>query len=127
MRDHRAVALLEVLQPDAAVVVLRRKAVAQDTVEPLPGGERLRTFERADQLPRGIENLPRGHVDAEIGGAEPQAAQRLRHHRLGDNAGAAPGELAVDALVDVDGKTVAAQHQAGKQAAHRAADHQGAP
>src|SRR5262245_45151700 len=99
MGDHRSTVLFEALKSDTPVIVRRRKAVAQDAVQPLPGSQRLRTFERTDQHTGRIEDLAGGHVHTEFGGAEPEVAQRPRHHRLGDDASAAAGEFALDALV----------------------------
>jgi hypothetical protein len=46
---------------------------------------------------------------------------------LRDDAGAAPGKLAFSPLVDANLKPGAPQQQAREQAAHGAADHDGAP
>ena len=87
MRHHRSAGLLEALQPDAAVIVLGREGVAQDAIEPLPGGQRLRTFDLADDAALGIEDLAGRHLDAEIGrcrcraraaSAAPPAGRRCR-------------------------------------------------
>ena len=50
--------LLEALQAHAAVIVRRRKGVAQDAIEPLPGGQRLRAIDLDDGAALGIEDFP---------------------------------------------------------------------
>ena len=119
-----AAVLLETLETLAAMIMLGRKSVAQDAVEPLPRRQRLRAFVLADYGAVYIEDFPDLRFHTEIGAAHPELFKRSRHDRLRDDAGAAAGELALDPLVDVDRKALPAQHQAREQAAHRAADDQ---
>ena len=110
-------------KPAAAVIALRRKSVAQQPVDPLPGGEHLRAIElarsagpRASRILRVVMSTPSASV------ASPSAAQPLDQFVLRDDAGAAAGQFAVHPLVDIDGPPGAAQQQPAEQAAHRAAD-----
>ena len=109
----------------AVVIALRRKGAAQHVVEPVPRGENLRVRPFQHQPAGEIVDAARRDIDAEVlvpgdaGGVE-----RLLEHRMGDDAGAAPGERAVHPLVDVDVETAAAQQQAGEQPGERAADDQ---
>ena len=109
----------------AVVIALRRKGAAQHVVEPVPRGENLRVRPFQHQPAGEIVDATRRDIDAEVlvpgdaGGVE-----RLLEHRMGDDAGAAPGERAVHPLVDVDVETAAAQQQAGEQPGERPADHQ---
>ncbi len=50
--------------------------------------------------------------------------ERLLEHRMGDDAGAASGQLGMNALIDVDIEPGAAQQQPGEQPGKRPADDQ---
>src|SRR5262249_61884160 len=112
---------------DAAVVAFRREGVAQHAKHPLPGGEHLRAVDPAAHAAAGIEDLPRLELDAEIARVEAERLEDRDQLRLGDDARAAAGQLALDPLEHVHVPATLAQHQAGQQAAHRATDHQRAP
>src|SRR5262249_26785897 len=127
LREHRSFALHEAADAAAAVVVLARKRVTQQPVDALPSRQNLRTRELASHPTRRIEDFPGGDLDPEIGRIDAEPAQRLDQIGLRDNAGAAPCELALDPLEDVDVPAGAPQQQRSQEAAHRAADDQHAP
>ncbi len=126
-RDDRAFGLREARDSAAAVIVLRRERIAHRAVDPLPGGEHLRAFIGTGERAGGIQDLAGGDRNPEIGRIDADPAQRLDQVGLRDDAGAAAGKLALHPLEDVDLPAGAAQQQPGQQAAHGAADHQGAP
>lgn len=74
------------------------------------------------QPPLRVENLASGDVHAERVGGEPQLTQALDQFPLGDDAGAAAGQFALNALVNVHRPAGPAQHQRAQQTAHRPAD-----
>ena len=122
MRRHRIRALGEAGEPASAVITLGRKGVPQQAVHALPGREHLWAMHLLGQPALPVENLAGGDGDAERVGGEPQPTQPLDELVLGNDAGAAAGQFALHALVDVYVPTGPAQHQRAQQAAHRAAD-----
>ena len=64
--------------------------------------------------------------DAEIVGVEAERAQPLDQFVLRDDARAAAGQLALDPLVNIDVPAGPPQQKPAQQAAHRAADDDGA-
>ena len=122
MRRHRIRALGEAGEPASAVIARGRKGVPQQAVHALPGGEHLRAMHLLGQPALPVENLAGGDGDAERVGGEPQPTQPLDELVLGNDAGAAAGQFALHALVDVYVPPGPAQHQRAQQAAHRAAD-----
>ena len=105
-----------------AMIVLRRKGVAQQTIDALPGREHLRAFDLMRQLPLRIENFAGGDVDAELIGGKAKPAQPFDQFVLGHDARAAAGQLAVHALVNIDRPPGPPQQKPAEQAAHRAAN-----
>ena len=127
VRDHRATGLSEMRDAPPAMIMRRRKRVPQHAVDPLPGRQHLRAFEFADKTACRIEDLPGRDRDAEIGRIDAKAADAIDQVGLRHDAGAAAGQLALDALENIDGPAGPAQLERRQQAAHRAANHQSAP
>ena len=127
MRRHGAGVLRESRQPAPAMIVLGRKGIAQQTIDALPGGEHLRAFDLVRQAPLRVDDLAGGDGDAEFVGGEAERAQPLDEFGLGDDAGAAAGQFAAHPLVNIHLPAGPAQQKAAQQAAHRAADDDGAP
>ena len=101
MRLHPIRALREVGQPAPAVIVLRRKGVAQQPIDALPGGEYLRTFDFFGQAALHVDDLARGDLDAEFIGRQAERAQPGDQFGLRDDAGATAGQFAAHPLIDV--------------------------
>ena len=126
-RGHTMRAGFDRRQLLAVVIALRRECAAQHVVEPVPRGEDLRVRPLQHQPAGEIVDAACRDTDAEVfvpgdaGGVE-----RLLEHRMGDDAGAAPGERAMHPLVDVDVETAATQQQPGEQSGERPADDHGA-
>ena len=119
-------ALLEIRKPTAAVIALRRKGVAQQPVDALPGGEHLRAFDLSVSAPSRVDDLARAHGDAERVGREAERAQPLDQLVLGNDAGAAAGQFAAHPFVNINAPAGAAQQKAAEQPTHGAADDNGA-
>ena len=83
------------------MIALRRKGIAQQAIDPLPGCQHLRTFDFMCQPPLRIDNFARGDVDAEFAGSKTEAAQPLDQFVLRHNARAAARQLAVHPLEDI--------------------------
>ena len=126
-RRHRTRILREVQEPASAVIVLGWKRIAQQAINALPSGRHLRAIVGNADLPVMVQNLSRGDNDTERLGGEPQALQAVDQLVLRNDPGAAAGQLALHPLVDVDVPPRAPQLQGTEQAAHRAADDDGAP
>ena len=84
------------------MIALRRERIAQHAVDALPGGQHLRAFDRGRGAAVAVEDLARGHGDAEIAGIEPERVEPRDQFGLRHDAGAAAGELAADALENID-------------------------
>jgi hypothetical protein len=74
-----------------------------------------------------VEDLPLRDLDTKIGGLDAELLQRIDQFRLRHDAGAAAGQWAFHPLENLHIPPAPAQHQAGEQPAHRAADDNGAP
>ena len=106
------------------MVALRRERVAQHAVDALPGGQHLRAGDGGGRAAVAVEDLARGHGDAEIAGIEPERIEPRDQLGLRHDAGAAAGELAADPLENIDVPAAPIEHDAGQKPAHRAADDQ---
>ena len=106
------------------MIALRRERIAQHAVDALPGGQHLRAGDGGGGAAVAVEDLARGHGDAEIAGIEPERVEPRDQFGLRHDAGAAAGELAADALENIDVPAAPMQHDAGQKPAHRAADDQ---
>src|SRR5262245_9112315 len=104
------------------MIMLRRKSVAQQAIDALPGSQDLRGFDFMRQPSLRIDDLARRDVDAEILGSKPKRAQPLNQFVLRHDARAAPGQLAVHPFENIDVPPGPAQQKPSEQAAHRAAD-----
>ena len=63
---------------------------------------------RDGDVARWIEDFARRHGDAEVAGIEPERVQARDQLGLGDDAGAAAGQLLFDALENIDVPAAAA-------------------
>ena len=103
MRNDAIAGLLDALQLLADVVVRVRELLPQHAEHAVPRRRGLRARIFAGERARSIERPAHGDLDAEIrariaaGGAQHRAHFRMRH-----DAGAAPDQPDVDALIDVD-------------------------
>src|SRR5262249_17850414 len=122
MRLHLVRVLGKPGQAAAAMIMLRRKGVAQQPIDALPGGQHLRAFDFVRQLPLRIDDLARRDVYAEILGRKTKRAQPLDQFVLRDDARAAPGQLAVHPFENVDIPPGPTQQKPAEQAAHRSPD-----
>ncbi len=104
------------------MIALRRKGIAQQAIDALPGGQHLRTLDFVGQPSLRVDNFARGDVDAKIAGSKTEAAQPLDQFILRHNAGAASRQLTVHPLEDIDVPPGLTQQEPAEQAAHRAAD-----
>ena len=127
MSADAAIVLHECLEPAPAVIALRRERIAQQAVNALPGGQHLRTCDRAGHVAVAVEQLTRRDLHAEIAHVEAQRGQPRDQLGLGHDPGAAAGKLVLDTLEDVDRPAAPMQHGGGQKPAHRAADDQDAP
>ncbi len=125
-RSDALAVLLERSQRSAAMVMRRRKGIAQDAIDPLPGRHHLRAFGLQRHAALGIEHAPFLHRHAKFARAQTEIGQNGENFRLRHDAGAAAGQFAFDLFVNIDLPSGRLQHQPGKQAAHRAADDDGA-
>ena len=83
MRRHRTRILREARKPPPAVIVLRRKGVAQQAVDALPGGQPpAGNRSRCVTRPSRSQNLSRGDSDTERVGGKPQTASGGRSARI---------------------------------------------
>src|SRR3569623_1637595 len=122
MGDDLRRVLREGSQCAAAVIVLRGKGVAQQPVDALPRGRDLRAFVFMRRFATCIEDLSRGDPHAEALGLEPEPAQAADEFLLRHDAGAAAGQLTVDALVNIDVPPSPPQNDPPEQATHRTAN-----
>src|SRR3569833_3343532 len=97
--DPRRV-LGEAVQRAAAMIMLRRKGVAQQPIDALPRGRHLRAIILVCRLAAGVEFLLGGDMYAQAVGFEAEAAQPTDEFLLRHNARAAAGQFAIDTLVD---------------------------
>src|SRR6185503_5501168 len=94
--------MMTVNKSASAVITLRRKGVAQKPVDALPGREHLRALAFMGEFAARVEDLARRDMHTEPLCREAEIAQPLDQLLLGHDAGAASGQLALDALVNVD-------------------------
>ena len=128
MRDDAIAALLHALQLLADVIALVRKFFPQHAEHAVPRRERLRTDEVPGHGAGAVERPAHGDIDAEVlARIATGGAQHCAHLFMRDDAGAASDQPDVDAFVDVGLPSGAPQQDGREQAAHGAADHQGAP
>jgi hypothetical protein len=121
--------LAVVVDPDKFLVlkvVLGRKRSPQQAIKAIPRGCALATLSLGDHAAVAIEGLPAQDFHTEMSKRCVDAGENecLLDLPVGDEAGAAPGEVALHALEDLDVPSGPPQQQAGEQAAHRAADDQ---
>ena len=90
MGDDARIALFEPSQTDAAVIKLRRKSVAQDAVDPLPGRQHWWTFDSCGDFALVIQDFACGRRDAEVAGVEPEGVQARDQLALRDDAAPRP-------------------------------------
>ena len=124
MRDHALPALLKGRKPRGPMITVGGERIAQQAVDALPGGEHLGAFELQRRPASPVQDAARRHGDAEVSGVEAERVEPRDQFGLGDDAGAAAGQLLFDALENIDVPAAAGQHDAGQQPTHRAADDQ---
>jgi hypothetical protein len=120
-------ALLDGHQFLAEQIPLVGEALLQHLEELVPGRRDLGAGVLVDDAPVPAEGDPpldrNAEVAADLG---PHGDERVAKLGMGHDAGAAPGDRHRRALEDRGVPAAAAERQPGKEAAHRAADHDGA-
>ena len=119
--------LLDALEGVAEMVVRGIDGLAQQPLQPVPGGQDLPQRALADDAPLAVDGDALFDLDAEIARAGAAFLQRLQQFGMGGDAGAAADQLDRRALEHVDVPADPAQERGGEQARHRAADDDGAP
>ena len=93
------------------MIALAGKRIAQHAIDALPGGEHLPAFARGDHPAVATEHFARRDLDAEIAQVKTKRRELRDQPALGDNAGAAIGELPGHALEDLGLPAAAAEHR----------------
>ena len=127
MDAHAAAVLLDAREGVAEVVVGGIDGLAQQPLQPVPGGEDLPQRTLADHAPLAVDGDALLDLDAEVAGAGAAVLQRFQQFGMGGDAGAAADQLDRRALEHVDVPADPAQERRGEQARHRAADDDRAP
>jgi len=118
---------LDALERMTEVVVRGIDRLAQQPLQPVPGGQDLPQRSFADDAAVAVDGDAFRHLDAEIARAGAALLQRVQQFRMGGDAGATAHELDRRAFEHVDIPADPAQERRGEQARHGAADDDGAP
>ena len=126
LHAHAALVLVDAFEIPAEVIVRFIDRVAQQTLEPVPGGEDLPQRPLVGDAAVAVNRDAFGNFDAKILGAGAACFERVQQFRMTGDAGAAADQLDAGALVDVDVPADLAQERGGEQPRHRAANYDGA-
>ena len=118
--------LLDALERVAEVVMRGIDGLAQQPLQPVPGGQDLRQPPFADHAPLAVDGDAFLDLDSEIARAGAAFFQRLQQFGMGGDAGPAADQLDGRAFEHVDVPADPSQERRGEQARHRAADDDGA-
>src|SRR5262245_3987800 len=127
MRADTARILLELRQAASAMIVRRRKRIAQETIDALPSRQHLRACVLVREPPSRVENLARCNLNAEFVCCETEFPQPCDKFLLRDNAGTTARKFGFDPLINIHCPTGPQQQKAAEQAAHGATDNDCAP
>src|SRR5262249_47275156 len=126
MHDDAGAVLLHALEGMVEVVTRRIDGLAQEPLQPVPGGENLRQVFLCDHVAVAVESDAFLDLDAEVAGAGAALVKRVQQLRMGGDPGAAADQFDRRALIDVGVPPLLPQERRGKQAGHRATDNDGA-
>ena len=126
MHAHAGAVLLDALEIPAEVVVRGVDGLAQQSLQPIPGGQDLRQAFLCNHVPGTVQRYTPLDLDAEIVGVGAAASKRLQQLRVRGDAGATPNQLDRRTLIDVGIPADLPQECGGEQARHRTTDDDGA-
>ena len=126
LHAHAALVLIDAFEIPAEVIARFVDRVAQQTLEPVPGGEDLPQRPLVGDAAIAVNRDALGNFDAKILGPGAACLKRVEQFRMSGNAGAAADQLDLGALVDVDVPADLPQERGGEQPRHRAANNDGA-
>ncbi len=125
--SHFRAVLLHALEAVAEMIVRGIHGLAQQPLQPVPGGQDLPQPAFADHPALAVDGDAPGDLDPEIAGAGAALLQRFQELGMGGDAGTAPDQLHRRALEHVNVPADPAQECGTEQARHRAADDDRAP
>ena len=109
----------------AAVISRGRKRNAQQPIDAVPRGERLRATDFSHDAAVDVVGAAELDRHAEVDrGLYARPSENVPQLRLRHDAGAAPGEFRLHPLEHMGVPAVTRQRERGEQPAHRAADHE---
>src|SRR4029077_14989236 len=121
-----ALVLVDAFEIPAEVIVRFIDRIAQQALEPVPGGEDLPQRPLVGDPAIAINRDAFRNFYAKILGAGATRFQRIEQFRMTGDSGAAADQLDAGTLVDVDVPFDLPQERGGEQPRHRAANYDGA-